>query len=221
MWRRSPILQNLYHETGVLFHSGHIQRNGESIADYIQGASKATSSPSIHEIPFPGQSLKRPAYLLRSEDETRHCFPDTLRQRTGQLAVDIGHQKCHAYFNPRAGWGEADRATRAVLDEAKRLGVQVIGSTLITQLIFDEHNKNVVKGVESSDGRQFKTRGKGQVILCAGAWARSLLCRMLGEQHLNYSIPTWPSAQCVVALQLNQEQRRAFRGAPVVLDFST
>jgi hypothetical protein len=41
-------------------------------------------------------------------------------------------------------------------------------------------------------------------------------------QHLRLDkAPTWPSAQCVVTLQLNEEQRIAYTKAPVVLDFTT
>ncbi|PWN37752.1 FAD dependent oxidoreductase [Meira miltonrushii] len=190
-WRRSDLISQYYHEVGVLFHTG------TSVDQTI-------------------------AYEVSSSDQFKGCFPVSTRNRLGRLNEDITSGRNKAYFNPRGGWAEAGKATNAVLDEAKRLGAQVYGNAHVNKLLFqDRDDSKRVTGVRCADGRTFHIGGKGQTILCVGAWSEGLLRAIFEEQNLNsqISLPTWSSAQVVITIQLNEEQQKIYRDTPVVLCF--
>lgn len=225
-WRRSPLLSTFYHETGVLLWSGRDASGSSLHEEYVRnGVSRAIGSASetaALEQAREGESLPPHAFTLTIRDDLSRCFPAALQDKMSHLADRIDASTMQAYFNPRGGWAEADKATRAVLDEAKRLGVKVYGQSQVVELLFDDKSQpSKVLGVRTSNGREYRTDGKGHVIICSGAWASGLLRDLLPRSPRHPIIPTWPSAQCVVAIQLNEEQRRIQAKAPVVLDFST
>uniref|UniRef100_UPI003D36EA14 hypothetical protein n=1 Tax=Klebsiella pneumoniae TaxID=573 RepID=UPI003D36EA14 len=108
-WRRSPVLAPFYHEVGVLFHTG-TSADGPAARAYVEEAVAKAREPSHEDVPHLGKMLPSPAYLVEQSnpDAVRECFPSVLRGRVGKLADDIENGTTHAYFNSRAGWGEAD-----------------------------------------------------------------------------------------------------------------
>ncbi|PWO00010.1 FAD/NAD(P)-binding domain-containing protein [Tilletiopsis washingtonensis] len=219
-WRTSPLYAPFYHEVGLLLHSGprppkdgraYVQ-NGIARAHAEVLESDGAGVPFV-ETPAPGCELPPKARQLKSDADTDACFPPSLRDQLGAALRDMGGSQS-AYVNPRAGWAEAGNATHAALREAVRLGARVEGSAVVTSLL---REGGIVVGVRAEDGREWRTQQGGKVVICAGAWAHDLL-RRLGAPAPH---PCTPSAQSVILLQLDDEQRAAFRSAPVVLNFST
>lgn len=223
IWRRSPLLSRFYHETGVLFRSGHNSTEGDAYLDI--GVARANEAGSAFlEQSHPGKKLKPSAYHIKSGEEALQCFPPAVRPRLGECISKIGSKAAdgqQAYFNARGGWAEADHATRAVLQEAIRLGAQVVSHAQVEEVLFDRRDKTRAVGVKTADGRSFFAGGPdGHVILCAGAWTRGLLKRIAPEQFDAWA-PVAPTAQCVITVQLDEEQRRAFKDLPVVFNIET
>jgi sarcosine oxidase / L-pipecolate oxidase len=220
-WRRSELISQYYHEVGVLFHTG-TSIDQDISKEYIGGAIEAASSASIHELPAYGQTLKPAAYEVSTTDQVKGCFPVSARDRIGRLNEDVSSGRNKAYFNPRGGWAEAGKATNAILNEAKRLGVEVYGNAHVNKLLFEDTNDSKrVTGVRCADGRTFHVQGQGQTILCVGAWSEGLLRAIFEEQKFSsqISLPTWSSAQVVITIQLSEEQQKIYRDTPVVLCF--
>ncbi|WYZ35442.1 hypothetical protein EsH8_X_000089 [Colletotrichum jinshuiense] len=111
---------------------------------------------------------------------------DTFRQRGSDYTKDVdvkslgkkwevldgmmaeGLDKC--YFNPEAGWCDAESATANFMAAAEKKGVRRLTGT-VTELLFDKRRKQVV-GVRTVDGQQLMA---DQIVLAAGAWTSSLL----------------------------------------------
>lgn len=223
IWRRWDVLSPFYHETGVFFHTGSTS-DPQTSRSYIAKALQGAAAYWQHEVPYPNQQLKPKAHEVKSLEEIQSCFPSALSTRLGPKMIDDITQSngSAAYFNPRGGWGEANNATRAVLEEAKRLGVEVMAQAHVQSLLFNKAGGSRVIGVRCADGREFHISGEGKVVMCAGGWAERLLNKTLGEHSIPLTTqPTWSSAQCVLTVQLNEEQRRAFKGAPVILEFAS
>jgi sarcosine oxidase/L-pipecolate oxidase len=226
IWRRCPILSPFYHETGVLLWSGKAPTTSALHREYVRdGVSRAAGSKieiTPLELAKNGESLPPLAFAVSKKKDLLRCFPAALQAKVGHLQELIEAGTLQAYMNPRGGWAEADRATRAILDEAKKLGVKVYGQSQVVELLYNTTPQPTkVVGVRTSNGTEHRTEGDGQVIVCSGAWTSGLLRDLLAHRNEPYLIPAWASAQCVVAIQLDEEQRRIHKEAPVVLDFTT
>jgi glycine/D-amino acid oxidase-like deaminating enzyme len=73
------------------------------------------------------------------------------------------------YFNPQGGFAESGAVVSWLLDEAKKLGVEVRERTRATQIL-QENNR--VRGVHCEGGEELFA---DEVIVAAGAWALDLL----------------------------------------------
>lgn len=219
-WRTNPLYAPYYHETGVLFHSGH---DNPAAADYMtQGVKNGSAPEDVHlERPATGNQLPRIAHLVQSPREGQNCFPEPLRQQLGPFAQRLGTEY-PSYFNPRGGWAEARNATVAALAEAKRLGAKIVGEAEVAELLTQDSGR-VVAGVKTNDGRCFYASGGGSVIICAGSWTTKLLdSKLLPAVKLGpLGEPASTSGQTVITVQLNEQQRKAFRGAPVTFNLKT
>ena len=225
-WRRSPLLSSLYHEVGVFFYNGHddvdLSSSQAFMSEGVHRAAPRPGSTSTLELPRQGGRLPQMAHAITSHSDLCRSFPPGMQTKIAHWVQQNKEGSLRAYVNPRGGWGEADRATRLVLDEAKRHGAQVNGSSHVVKLLFDsDSTPSRVVGVRTSGGEEYHTRGEGHVILCAGAWAGGLLEDLLPAHLQPHRLPTWPSAQCVVTLQLDESQRRAYAGMPVVFHYQT
>lgn len=224
-WRQSPLFSQFYHETGLMLWSGQDTSSSSLQKKYIRdcvfrATARAPDGPML-ELPSLGGDLPSAAYALSSKEDVFKSFPSLLQPKMSHLVERVEQETMQAYFNPRAGWAEADRATRKVLDEAKRLGVTVHGESQVISLLYDDQSlPGKVTGVKTSNGQEYHVRGNGHVTLCAGAWASALMQQLVPEHLQLRQATTWPSAQCVAILQLDEEQRKLQAGAPVTVDFT-
>lgn len=75
-----------------------------------------------------------------------------------------------AYFNPDAGWVDAEKATARFMDTAVRKGVRrVVGD--VAELVVDATTGRV-QGVRTADGKRWTA---DKVVLAAGAWTSALV----------------------------------------------
>lgn len=167
-----------------------------------------------------GVQLPRVAHLLGSEEEGKACFPPSLRNRVGGFMSKMGTGATSGYCNPRGGWAEARNATVSALQEAQKLGAELVGNAEVSSLI---RQSGKVVGVKTSDGRSFTVRNGGAVIICAGSWTTELLVNNLLPPTLGKALgqPASTSGQTVITLKLGEEDRLAHKGAPVTFNIQT
>ncbi|WFC99247.1 hypothetical protein MYAM1_001991 [Malassezia yamatoensis] len=213
-WRTNPVLKDFYHETGVIFRSG---MNMGKHAEWIETSIKNAMAPVSNMKENVDQEKLPKAYAVTNGEQAVNVFPPALRPHLGdpfkQFREQIG------YFNPHGGWAEAKNATFAVMDEARRLGAEVVTNARVTKLIYAEPKYNQTKpkviGVETHDGRTFLA---DRVLLTTGCWTASML------EQLKLPMPREilkPTAHCVLTLQLNPEVAEKFRGTPVTFNMYT
>ncbi|PWN22343.1 FAD dependent oxidoreductase [Microstroma glucosiphilum] len=219
-WRTNPLYSPYYHEDGVFFYSG--QDGDPTAAEFMkQGVHNAAIASDVHfERMAVGVQLPKVAHLLASEEEGKACFPPSLRNRVGGFMSKMGTGATSGYCNPRGGWAEARNATVAALQEAQRLGAQLVGNAEVSSLIRQDSK---VVGVKTSDGRSFTTRNGGAVIICAGSWTTDLLLNSLLPPTLGKALgePASTSGQTVITVKLGEEDRLAHKGAPVTFNIQT
>ncbi|PWN32696.1 FAD dependent oxidoreductase [Meira miltonrushii] len=220
-WRTDDVFSPFYHETGVVFRSGdgenafsekyekHCQRG-------VERASK-TQDASVEKT-LEGKQMPRNAFLLNDQDDLLSAFPTAMHNQLGEGFQGFGKHQ-YGYANPRGGWAEANNATRAALREAVRIGgVNVVSKATVTELLFegsDGQGKNIVTGVRTHDGRSFHA---DHIVLAAGSWSRLLISKLLPQSNTNIISPAFPSAQCVLTIQLTPVESAPFRGTPVVVN---
>ncbi|KAE8837606.1 hypothetical protein PTNB85_04941 [Pyrenophora teres f. teres] len=115
-----------------------------------------------------GDAVKK-TFIERGGDYTRSVPPEQLQE----YAVTRGIQTKNlgqGYFNPEAGWCDAERATQSFIKVALELGVQRVTGQ-VQQLLLNT-NKSSLAGVKLHDGRILHA---DKIVLAAGAWTSSLL----------------------------------------------
>lgn len=112
-----------------------------------------------------------------------------------------------AYFNPRAGWAEADRALARLVQHAVETGVEVRGAAPVARLLEADER---VRGVELVEGGHVE----GDVTLvAAGAWTPRLVPWL--EDMM------WPSGQPILYLRPERpDDYRAPRFSPWAADLA-
>lgn len=219
-WRTNPLYSPYYHEDGVFFYSG--QDGDPTASEFMKrGVQNGSIASDVqYERAAAGVQLPRVAHLVGSEEEGKACFPPSLRNRVGDFMSKMGTGATSGYCNPRGGWAEARNATVAALQEAQRLGAQLVGNADVSSLI---RQGGKVVGVKTSDGRSFTVRNGGAVIICAGSWTTELLVNNLLPPTLAKTLgqPASTSGQTVITLKLGEEDRLAHRGAPVTFNIKT
>lgn len=93
------------------------------------------------------------------------------------------------YFNPEAGWAEAERVVARILGSCRREGVRLREGPRAEELWTEGSH---VRGVKTSDGRL----GADHVVLAAGAWTPGLLPELTGK--------VWPVGQPVFQLKTDR-----------------
>ncbi|KAL6712301.1 hypothetical protein ACN47E_000178 [Coniothyrium glycines] len=121
----------------------------------------------------------RKQFQDRGGDYTRDVEWDEMQKHdilAGAKSDDYGK----GYFNPEAGWCDAEKATMSFAKEAFELGIQRRTGE-VQELLYDELHSRI-KGVRLRDGI---TLMADQVVLCAGAWTSALLAPL--EDALKFS----------------------------------
>lgn len=195
---------------GILFRS---DTSSQARKEWVQSAVRYANQPVQNA--YPGAAPKVPLTReLTSNADVRASFPASLRPHLGDVWTKFDSHEQLGYLNPQAGWTEARAATFAVLDEARRLGAEVVSNVRITQLLSTDGQRRV-RGAVASDGRVFEA---DSVIVAAGCWTASLL------ETLGAPLPRpvlAPSAHCVVTFELTPDVARLFRGMPVLFNMSS
>lgn len=220
-WRTDSTFSPFYHETGVVFRSGDGENAfSEKYQKHCQrGVERASrTQDSSIETTLKGKQMPRNAFLLNNQEDLLSAFPTSMHDQLGKGFLGFGKHQ-YGYANPRGGWAEANNATRAALEEAVRIGgVKVISKATVTELLFEENDKMEKKkviGVRTQDGRSFNA---DCIILAAGSWSRLLLSKLLPQSRTNIISPAFPSAQCVLTIQLTPQESEPFHGTPVVVN---
>lgn len=213
-WRSSPVLSRFYHEVGVLFRSsatGDVWGKEGSAEEYVHnGIKHAALESDMHLEVFPAEEKVR-AFKLNNDAQVEEILGKAEGLK-GDGLKGMGRVQT-GYFNPRAGWAEANNATRALLAHAVKLGVTVYPHSSVASFLYEADE---VVGVKTADGRV--VRGDN-VVLAAGAWTQKLLTTLLpgvGEAWM-----TRPSAQCVAVVRLTRAEALQLKATPVVINFAT
>jgi sarcosine oxidase/L-pipecolate oxidase len=112
----------------------------------------------------------RKTFVERGGDYTRDVHIDELRKYSVLQDLCGGAEMGKGYFNPEAGWCDAERATMAFLRVATNNGVKrVIGE--VSELLLDISNKRIT-GVRTTSGQ---THTADKIVLATGAWTSAIL----------------------------------------------
>lgn len=104
-----------------------------------------------------------------------------------------------AYFNDQSGWSAARDSMVAVAGKCRALGVR-FQAGLVERLVIED---NDVRGVECSDGRDF--RASKLTVLAAGSWS----CAILPELKRKLTA----TGQVIATIQLNAEEAALYANA--------
>ncbi|KAF2830298.1 DAO-domain-containing protein [Ophiobolus disseminans] len=110
----------------------------------------------------------RKTFVERGGDYTRDVDREELEKSEVLKGLCGGAEMGRGYFNPEAGWCDAERATMSFLKVALNNGVQRVTGEVSELLL----SKSGVSGVRTKDG---KTYTADKIVLAAGAWTSSLL----------------------------------------------
>jgi sarcosine oxidase/L-pipecolate oxidase len=122
-------------------------------------------------------------------DEKDGSFGDavrkTFKERGGDYTCDVAPEELQnydvtkgvknerlgrGYFNPEAGWCDAEKATRSFTKVALELGVKRVTGEV--QELLHDSSQSRITGVRLVDGRVLKA---DKIVLAAGAWTSALL----------------------------------------------
>ena len=154
---------------------------------------------------------------LRTTQQATGLYPATVRAALGEAFQFEGQV---GYFNPQGGWAEALNATKAVLDEAKRVGAQVVPNAEVVSLVYAPAKDEMTKkpratGVRTADGRTFLA---DVVVLATGSWSTHLLQQLhLGTEPNLFR----PSAHCVLTIKIDPSVGKKYQNTPVTFNAST
>jgi sarcosine oxidase/L-pipecolate oxidase len=111
----------------------------------------------------------RKTFKERGGDYTRDVAPEELQKY--DVTKGIVHERLgKGYFNPEAGWCDAEKATTSFTKVALELGVtRVTGE--VQELLHDPRQSRIT-GVRLTDGRVLTAE---KVVIAAGAWTSALL----------------------------------------------
>ncbi|KAN0062441.1 hypothetical protein ACQY0O_005332 [Thecaphora frezii] len=229
-WRSDPVHSPYYHEVGLVLNSYSAALADKCLPikpdarDYVDHGVSNGMRPDHAGLEYGPQGRPLPLPPWKMEDDARAsaAFPPHTWAQRGPALRGFGELQV-GYANPRAGWAEANNATRASLAEAQRLGVSVVPDACVTELLFEPNappqtGKKVVRGVRTARGDEYTAT---YVVLAAGSWSRLLLDTLYPSSSINRVAPASPSAQCVITLQLSPEVAAQFAGAPCIFNIET
>jgi len=192
-WSSSSLLKPFYHQTGWVM----LDRKGSDLAERIRknfrecGRKDPTSDVSLENIRESWDGVLREANLEDIES---------------------------AYWNPEAGWAEADKAIEAMLKEATKRGVQYVQGSVVELLVHESPTRGV-RGVKLACGKVIEA---DKVVLATGAWTSQLASKM--EDRLNMEEESRIEQQvkaagvCVAHFELSQEEKKRYDRMPVIIN---
>ncbi len=118
-----------------------------------------------------------------------------------------------AFFNPRAGWAEAENALRSCVSAALEIGVQYVQDAVST-ITFD--SEGGARGVKLLSGRELKA---GKVILAAGAFTAKLLVDSNPQLKALHAGDRFQAAASVMGLfKVPEAELGKFKSAPIIIN---
>jgi sarcosine oxidase/L-pipecolate oxidase len=213
-WQTLDLIKDFYYRTGWVM----LDEEGSDLAERIRSNFKK----------------------FGVRDETRDATFDEIRRSWGGLMKDVNTEGFgSAYWNPGAGWAEADRAVEALLCDAVTRGVRYHQGR-VSDLCLDENVTNVaagtmgnglreigidaakvgaaVSGVKLEDGTLI--RGD-RIVLATGAWTSSLMSNAESQLGLEGRelVECQVKAAGVVAVhfELSEQEKTEFDQLPVVV----
>ena len=192
-WSTNPLYQRFYHRTGWIM----LDEKGSDLAERIRKNFKECGRPD------PTKDM--------SFEEVREAWGGVLQETDMK---DFGN----AYWNPEAGWAEADQAVEAMLKEAVQSGVQYRQGHAVTLLLHDDHERGI-RGVKLADGRILEAE---KVLLATGAWTSRLMSGI--EDTLNIDANDRIEQQvkaagvCVAHYKLSKDEKTVFDKMPVIIN---
>ena len=149
------------------------------------------------------------------EDVTKDMSFDEVKEAWGGALKDTDFDGFEsAYWNPEAGWVEADKAVAAMLKAALDKGVKYVRGEAMEVILGTEG----VKGVKLEDGRSVMAH---RTLLATGAWTSRLLSRTedrlnLEEgQRIEQQLKT--AGVCVAHFALSAEEKKTYDKVPIVI----
>jgi sarcosine oxidase / L-pipecolate oxidase len=186
-WRNDPLYSPFYHETGMLFAE-----------DFGMGRESFSNYQALL-----GDDC--PAVMLDPED-ARERFDGIFKD-----AEWTGVKK--NFYNPKSGWGEAEKALSALIQAAIDRGVEYLVDG-VSKLVINE--TSVCIGVETSSG---KTILADRIVLCAGA-ATALLIADSAPHNKSLQVNGRQVASAAVSccVRVPESRRERFKDAPVMFN---
>ncbi|KAH9921920.1 FAD dependent oxidoreductase [Amylocystis lapponica] len=113
------------------------------------------------------------------------------------------------YLNRDGGWANASQGVAILISKVAALGGRVIPGKPVAKLL---KTNGTTTGVACADGTAYPA---DLVVLSAGSWtASSFPALKLGDKCLS-------TGQCILAVQLSQEEADLYRACPVYLDLTS
>ncbi|MCJ1318203.1 hypothetical protein MMC15_003531 [Xylographa vitiligo] len=192
-WSTNPLYQRFYHRTGWIM----LDEIGSDLAERIRKNFRECGRPD----PTHDMSL----------EEVREAWGGVLRETDMK---DFGN----AYWNPEAGWAEADKAVEAMLKEAVQRGVQYRQGHVVALLLHGSR-RGGVRGVKLADGRTLEA---DKVLLATGAWTSKLMSGIEDTLSIdaNDRIEQQVKAAgvCVAHYELSKDEKKVFDQMPVIIN---
>ncbi|MCJ1401639.1 hypothetical protein MMC11_004856 [Xylographa trunciseda] len=192
-WSTDPLYKRFYHRTGWIM----LDEKDSDLAERIRKNFRECGRPD----PTRNMSLA----------EVRKAWGGVLREAEMK---NFGS----AYWNPEAGWAEADKAVEAMLSEAVRRGVQYHQGNIVELLLHDDRISGI-RGVKLADGRVLEA---DKVLLATGAWTSRLMTetedtlKIDEDDRIEQQIKA--AGVCVAHYKLNEDEKKVFDKMPVIIN---
>jgi sarcosine oxidase/L-pipecolate oxidase len=160
----------------------------------------------------------RKTFVERGGDYTRDVDVNDLRNYDVLTGLCGGAEMGKGYFNPEAGWCDAERATMAFLRVATDKGVNRVTGE-VGELLYDVFKHQLI-GVRTISGQTYTA---DKIVLATGAWTSTLLSpvedflRISEKDRIERQITAVGRISAYYALSESETQRIIDSKMPVVV----
>ena len=192
-WSTDPLYQRFYHRTGWIM----LDEKGSDLAERIRKNFRECGRP----------------------DPTKDMSLEEVREAWGGVLQEANMNDFEtAYWNPEAGWAEADKAVEVMLKKSVQRGVQYCQGYAVALLLHD-NCKRGIRGVKLADGRVIEA---DKVLLATGAWTSKLMSGIEDTLSINainrVEQQVKAAGVCVAHYKLNEDEKKFFNEMPVIIN---